>query len=100
MTYEESVEAQKHFRRIIKGRNFMTPHTVEFGWIIKDKVAYELSRGEGIEHDEIFGVTLAHNVQEDRKADLNQCFCGKTAKNDAISYIVRLKNSQEHKQED
>lgn len=38
--------------------NFMTPAPLRYGWAIPDRVAYELSEGEGFSREPIYGVTF------------------------------------------
>jgi hypothetical protein len=42
-----------------ESRNFMTPRILSYGWIKHQQIAYELSEGEGFNHNHIFGVSVA-----------------------------------------
>ncbi len=41
---------------LFRGRNFMTPSVLRYGW--KGNFAFELSQGEGFKREAIFGVTV------------------------------------------
>ena len=41
-----------------KGNNFMTPNVIRYGWIIENKLAYELGDGRGMESEKIWGVSV------------------------------------------
>ena len=41
-----------------EGKNFMTPRIRQTGWLIKDRVVYEIAEGRGITDQRIVGVSL------------------------------------------
>lgn len=49
------------------GRNFVTPTVLEY--IIGERGVYEISRGEGIYREPLFGVTVSRDrIERDHKA--------------------------------
>lgn len=57
-------------------RNFMTPHVISYGKINR-KMAFELSKGTGINHETIYGVSIAKVVKggkAERQTSLSGCF--------------------------
>jgi len=65
--------------------NIMTPHVIRYGK--RGKYLYELSKGEGISKEPIFGVTLL-NLKGEKQHDLSKG--GFTSQKDAESYIKTL----------
>lgn len=47
-----TVNAEKHFKQRISGVHYMTPDVMSYGWIVKDKISYELADGPGLGEDE------------------------------------------------
>ena len=50
-------QAKEHFEKLISGTSYMTPEVMEYGWLYPGKISYELSKGKGMEDEELFGVT-------------------------------------------
>jgi len=71
--------------------NFMTPHIIGYKWIIKDKLACELSRGKGLFDRTIYGVSVVLYDKETKKTkrltQYSDCF---TSEKDADNYIRNL----------
>jgi len=60
------------FDRVFNGeKNFLTPNVLSYGKA--GRLLWELSTGEGIEHEPIYGVTVI-NVDGGREHDLSGCF--------------------------
>jgi len=57
-------------------RNFMTPRVLSYGWISKDKAAYELSQGYGIKGERIYGLSIVEwkGTASIRRSDLGGIF--------------------------
>jgi len=85
----EMRDARKHFTRVVGGKNFMTPDVVEYGWVIEGEVSYEISKGEGLEHQDIFGITFAgkNKLGEDVR-ELSKC---QASIEEARQYIEQIK---------
>jgi len=74
------------FQRVYEGSmNFMTPTIIRCGF--KGIFAYELSKGEGISHQPIWGVTVLNKHTERRNHDLSKLF---QSLNEAEHYIKKL----------
>ena len=61
-------------------KNFMTPTVLEIDWIVKDKVAYEISKGKGFEHETIYGlsvVKLHEDGTTERCHNFSDCYCSR-----------------------
>ena len=53
-------KAQRHFQKRVVGKNFVTDRPDSFGWLIKNKISYELSHsGTPIFNRVIWGVTAS-----------------------------------------
>lgn len=53
------MNAEKHFQQRISGVHYMTPDIVNYGWIVKDKISYELASGPGLgENERLYAVTV------------------------------------------
>jgi hypothetical protein len=88
MNTEASMVIRKHF----KGENnFLTPNIINREWAIKDKVAYELSTGEGFGGGKIWGVTVVE-VEEGGATkqlyDLGGCCHSEEEAHDKIANII------------
>ena len=72
--------------------NFITPHIISYGWIVKDKMAYELSQGYGIKGERIYGLSIVEwNGTALRRNDLSDVFYSR----DGIKqYIKQLKSKK------
>ena len=68
-------------RGLFKGRNLMTPIVLAY-YHLGDGVYAELSEGEGVLHDTLYGVTIRPDPHR-----LSQCFFSKTK---AMAYIQDL----------
>ena len=84
-------------RRLIKrefgeeSRNFMTPRILGYGWIKDQEIAYELSEGEGFNHDRIFGVSVARLKPGGKTERLLEPVSGVfTSKTEAKQHIKKL----------
>ena len=53
-------------------KNFMTPKILEYGWIVDNRIAYELSTGEGFDHEPIFGVSLVRCMPSGKTERIRQ----------------------------
>lgn len=77
-----------------KSRNFMTPRVIRYGKITRNR-AYELSVGEGLVHEPIWGVSVVDydptNDKTARITDLGHCFL---SLQEAEEYIRSLKNEE------
>lgn len=83
-------------RQIIKNeygrsKNIMTPTILSYGLLPGG--AYELTKGEGLSHDEIWGVSVVQVIDRNRlktkrKVDLSNVFY---SKEEALSHIQKLK---------
>ena len=49
--------AKEHFERHISGTSYMTPEALEYGWLYPGRISYELSTGQGLENETLYGVT-------------------------------------------
>lgn len=59
------MNADEIFEKVFnKQKNFMTPHIVARG--LRKNFAWEISSGEGIEHNTIYGVTIIKLPDEHR----------------------------------
>ena len=79
------------FQDIVKGKNFMTPEIIGYGWISKENgIVYEFSEGYGSNNDSIIGVTVVEKGKQ--RSELSRCFTGtyQEAKREAIDYIQEL----------
>ena len=57
--------AEKHFTAYLSGKNYMTPDTMEYGWIRPGKLSYLLASGEGLDEiEKIYGVTICRFKKE------------------------------------
>ena len=57
--------AEKHFTTYLSGKNYMTPDTVEYGWIRPGKLSYLLASGDGLDEiEKIYGVTICRFKRE------------------------------------
>ena len=75
-----------------RDKNFMTPNVEKFGKV-NCNVAYELSSGRGFENDTIYGVTLvSHNPKKGTTRSLHDVSQSFHSKNEAQSFINKLKN--------
>ena len=69
--------------------NFITPHIISYGWIIKDKVTYELSQGYGIKGERIYGLSIVKwNGTTSIRSDLGGIFYNR---DEIKQYIKQLK---------
>jgi hypothetical protein len=49
----------------VHSRNFMTPTIIRYGWIKRGTIAYELSKGEGLERGSvIYGVSTTFLLED------------------------------------
>lgn len=78
-------------------KNLMTPHVVGRGYLGKYggiEYAYELSKGTGINHNLIYGVSIAsynsHTKRTERHNKLSGCF---QTREEAREYIKKLKKT-------
>ena len=75
-----------HWGQIFPGKNFITPHIIDYGQT--EKFFYELSSGRDIKGDgKLYGVTLAHKGTLEKEYDLSQCF---PSRREAEEYIKSL----------
>lgn len=65
-------EAKQLFDDHIKGKNIMTPNIIGYG--VHRDFAYELSSGEGINREPIFGVTILERKSGYHRHDLSKMF--------------------------
>ena len=68
---------------------FMTPHIISYGWVVKDKVAYELSRN-GTKGKRIYGLSVVewNGTTSKRRSDLCNIFDNR---DEIKQYIKQLK---------
>ena len=79
----------------LHSRNFMTPNLIRIASLVRGRVAYELSYGEGLRRGTtIYGVSIARydpaTDSTERLYDLSQSFQSKDA---AERYIEELKDA-------
>ena len=84
MTGKTELQLEREFRKVVKGRNVMTPDLVGY-YRVEGGVA-ELSWGEGFDRKEIFGVTVVREGKHDHGA--SKMFYSEAA---AREYIEELK---------
>ena len=54
--------------------NFMTPRTLDTG-LLSDNIAWEISSGEGLSHNTIYGVTVVtEGGRTSRDSKMSDCF--------------------------
>ena len=66
--------AGQAFVRVVKGKNFMTPHVVEYGFIGNSTIPYEISRGEGFDYKPIFGFSVGLPISDHRRREWSGLF--------------------------
>ena len=73
--------------------NLMTPHIIGYGWIVKDKMAYELSRGYGVKGERIYGLSLVewNGTASIRRNDLSDVFYSRDGMK---QYLKQLKSKK------
>lgn len=77
-------EIGKKFRKVVKGKNFITPYVIDY-YEIKNGVC-ELSKGRGFFSDYLYGVTVVQNgIKND---EISTCF---QEEEEAKNYINSLK---------
>ena len=81
-------------RKLVKmeygnSHNFMTPRIISYGWVVKDKVAYELSRN-GTKGKRIYGLSFVewNGTTSKRRSDLCNIFDNR---DEIKQYIKQLK---------
>lgn len=89
---EQTIKAYEIFKSVYGNSvNFITPRTLDYGFISKNHV-YELSTGRGIDFHDLFGITVVSknriNAQWYRTFELSKVFCSKKS---AFSYVEDLK---------
>lgn len=81
------------FKRMYGSKpNIMTDRVVNYGWIKKNKLAYELSSGSGLlEYSEIYGVTVLklNDFGQPCETELSTCF---PCRQQANEYIASLRD--------
>lgn len=83
------IKAKRVFDKIFHGEtNFITPDVLSY-YTLKNGLYVELSQGEGITHEKIYGVTVIETNGKDyiKRHDLSKPFHNKK---DAIEYIKSL----------
>lgn len=65
-------------QKLFKGRNFMTPELIKFGYVEQPKqsnvpLVYELSKGEGFSREIIYGLTVK-DLSGKTINDLSGCY--------------------------
>ena len=79
-------------------KNPFSSHILSYGWILKDRMAYELSYGRW-DRDEIYGVSIVEydensETKTKRRSDLAEAF---NSKQEAKEYIKQLRNNTKGK---
>ena len=83
-----SLVIRKHF----KGQNnFMTPHMMKRDWAVPNKIAYELSSGEGFTGDKIFGVTVVKIEKDGTTKQLDDLGGCCHSESEALERIANIK---------
>jgi hypothetical protein len=85
------MEPDEVIRKEYKGSaNMMTPNIVEYGWIIENEMAYEISSGNGIYAEKIYGVSVVSinkKGRTSRERKLSSMFHSMSAVRDHISTL-------------
>lgn len=80
-------ELKDNFTRVVKGENFMTPEVVRYHKA--GKYIAELARGEDMDGDYIYGVTVVEYDKGQCRHDLSECF---DTEAQAIAHIHALRS--------
>ena len=57
--------------------NIMTPKVLEYGWLKKNKICYELSEGKDMWNGKIYGLTVIEVMPDgelEKRRDLRDCY--------------------------
>ncbi len=74
-----------------ESKNFMTPIVVKYGKI-NNNLVYEVSRGEGFDHDIIYGVTfISFNSTTDKTTTEIDLSCMLRSEEEVDQYIENIK---------
>ena len=73
--------------------NFITPHIISYGWVVKDKMAYELSQGYGVKGERIYGLSIVewNGTASIRRNDLSDVFYSRDGMK---QYLKQLKSKK------
>ena len=63
--------AREIFESIIKGKNFMTPHVID--WREEGDYIAEISQGEDFNRQPMYGVTVVNRSTMERESGLSKC---------------------------
>ena len=93
------MEAREFVKREYgNSKNPFSPHVLRYGWILRDRIAFELSYGRW-DRDEIYGVSIVEydensETKTKRRSDLAEAF---NSKQEAKEYIKQLRNNAKSK---
>lgn len=79
-------KAKSEFKKVVKGRNFMTPRVLRYGKT--GRYYYEISEGEGMDNQAIFGVTVVDGERKEHMHKLGDIFY---TLDDVENYVRELK---------
>ena len=84
------MEAIELIKMEYKAHNLMTPRIISYGWVVKNKMAYELSQGYGIKGERIYGLSIVewNGTTSKRRSDLCNIFY---TRDEMKQYIKGLK---------
>lgn len=68
------MRAATAFHKVVKGSNFMTPNARDYGFIGNSCIAYEISEGEGIYGEIIYGFTVGLPTSDPRRGEWSGLF--------------------------
>lgn len=75
-----------------RGRNFMTPEIVRYGWI-DGHVAFEVSKGRGMVGERIYGVTFADARDPNTTMDESSMVMTLEAADELIELVKEERNA-------
>lgn len=93
MVEKNSMEAEKVFKKTLKGKNVMTTDVIDYV-NVDDCYYFELSAGEGIRREDIYGVTVLRKEKGKIIHDYNLCKLFYSL-NDAYNYIYSFEKDDE-----
>ena len=73
--------------------NFITPRIISYGWVKRNKMAYELSQGYGIGGERIYGLSVVewNGTASIRRSDLCNIFY---TRDEIKQYLKQLKSKK------
>ena len=88
----KTLSARQIFKKKYRdSKNFMTPYVLKYGKI-NNNLVYEVSSGEGFDHDIIYGITfISFNSTTDKTTPENDLSCMLRSEEEVNQYIESIK---------